>query len=346
MNIEVLPFEHRPRNSIANNLDKINELVDWANLDTHLYASASGERVTVGDASSVKGLTIHGKSIQDGTPTPDEPVPVEVVDGKNLLDVTMTSQTTNGLTFMVNPDKTISVTGTASESTFLTVGSVNLPDGTYRLSGCPEGGSKTTYRLYYNRSSNVVFDIGNGATIIAENEAIVQVRIAIYANVTVDMILKPQIEHGSISTPYVPYGSIGIVIGDTATPIDLQGNVLASLPDGTRDELHIDSTGRVWIEKRVGHTTQAVTDGVTGTVGTDVLSSTGQIADGADIWYKLTTPQTIELGYIDPPAIPSGSVVTVSASLTPEFHLEWWVDDGITTLVNNLIAYIDYKTEG
>ena len=31
MTIESLPFEHRPRNSIANNIDKINELVDWVN---------------------------------------------------------------------------------------------------------------------------------------------------------------------------------------------------------------------------------------------------------------------------------------------------------------------------
>ena len=152
--------------------------------------------------------------------------------------------------------------------------------------------------------------------------------------------------HGSTAMPYVPYGCIGIVVGDTATPINLQGNVLASLPDGTRDELHVDSTGHVWIDKQIGHTTQAITDGVTGTVGTDVLSSTGQISDGADVWYKLTTTQTINLGYIDPPAIPSGSVVTVSASLTPTFTLEWWVDDGITTLVNDLIAYVDYKTEG
>ena len=76
MSMETLPFEHRPRNSIANNLDKINELVDWANQNTHLYASASGERVTVDDASSVKDLTVDGRSVQDGTPTPDAPVPV------------------------------------------------------------------------------------------------------------------------------------------------------------------------------------------------------------------------------------------------------------------------------
>jgi len=283
MTIEALPFEHRPRNSIANNLDKINELIDWVNLDTHLYASATGERVTVDDASSVKGLTVDGRSVQDGTPTPDEPVAVQVVEGP-----------------------------------------------------------------------------------------------------------------------------LSLVIGDASVPIDLQGNTLASLPDGTRDELHIDSVGRVWIEKRTGriltptdvssvNTLTQVTNGARwnidvvgltseeipndstngfcshtpfsrtlglGSLGSHVFTFGGKVyyviegdftASTAVTWvnshqmtiiYPLATPQTIDLGYITTPAIPSGSVVTVSASLTPTIHLEWWVDDSITELINDLIAYIDYKTEG
>lgn len=226
--------------------------VDNALLSLATTKSGSGTAVT-SNGTALESAVVYGQSVQNGTPTPDAPVPVQVVDGKNLLDVTMTSQTMNGLTFVVNPDKTISVTGTASSDTYITVGSVRLPDGTYRLSGCPEGGSRTTYRLYYNRSSAVEFDYGGGVTIIANDEANVQVRIAIYTGTTVDMVFRPQIERGSTNTPYVPYGSIGIVVGDTATPIDLQGNALASLPDGTRDELHVDSAGRVWIEKRVGY---------------------------------------------------------------------------------------------
>ena len=283
MSMERLPFDHRPRNSIANNLDKINELVDWVNLDTHLYASATGERVTVDDASSVKGLTVDGRSVQDGTPTPDAPVAVQVVEGP-----------------------------------------------------------------------------------------------------------------------------LSLVIGDTSVVINLQGNTLASLPDGTRDELHINSAGRVWIDKRVGriltptdissvNTLTQVTDGARwnidvdgltseeipsgstnvycshtpfsrtlalGSLGSHVFTFGGKIyyiiegdftAFTAVTWvnshqmtiiYPLATPQTIDLGYITPPAIPSGSVVTISASLTPTLHLEWWVDDGITALIDDLIAYIDYKTEG
>lgn len=362
MTIEALPFEHRPRNSIANNLDKINELVDWANLDTHLYASATGERVTVDDASSVKSLTVDGRSVQDGTPTPDAPVPVLVVGGKNLLPLTAQTVTNRRVTATVDTTGTVTITGTATGGnaalTIPVASDVPLAnnvdytaqritvsgslDGTFYIRGIDDD----------NQSMHHLFNLANVTerTSRFANNAIVQtIYIVVQENTTIDCVLNVQVEQGSTATSYTPYGSIGIVVGDTATSIDLQGNMLASLPDGTRDELHIDSAGHVWIDKRVGHTTQAVTDGVTGTVGTDVLSSTGQIADGADVWYKLATTQAIDLGYITPPAIPSGSVVTISASLTPTIHLEWWMDDGITALVDDLIAYIayiDYKTEG
>lgn len=39
----------------------------------------------------------------------------------------------------------------------------------------------------------------------------------------------------------------------TTTPIDLQGHQLRSLPDGTRDELTVDSAGNVTLTQRVGH---------------------------------------------------------------------------------------------
>lgn len=337
MTIETLPFEHKPRNSIANNLDKINELVDWANLDSYVWASASGELVTVDDASSLKGLTVDGRSAQDGTPTPDAPVPVQVVGGLSMpsdiawrqggvsISTGIEGSDTNRIhtaMFEIIPGADYIVGVTNSAYNF----SVRLfRNNTFTTSSFVYGDSawKSAAETYNNQDAKfmcVVVRRSNNTIITPSNGA----EVGLHAN-----------------TEY-----IGLQINDTTTPIDLQGNMLASLPDGTRDELHVDSVGRVWIEKRVGHTTQAVTDGVTGTVGTDVLSSTGLIADDADVWYKQATSQTIDLGYIIPPAIPSESVVTVSASLTPEFTLEWWVDDGITTLVNDLIAYVDYKTEG
>jgi len=362
MSMERLPFERRPRNSIANNLDRINELVDWVNLDTHLYASASGERVTVDDASSVKGLTVDGRSVQDGTPTPDTPVAVQVVEGRNFADTSRyaTNSTTeqfsdftqsvsiSGITFSRNEKGQITVSGTAtSNATLYFPLSREIPvDSDVYISGCPNTQFRVTVCATDNSSVAVLSDAGSGAHGLV-SKSINRSRLYIPSGTVIStpVLVSIQVEIGGF-TPFAPYGCIGLQISDTVTPIDLQGNILASLPDGTHDELHVDSTGRVWIDKQVGHTTQAVTDGVTGTVGTDVLSSTGQIADGADVWYKLASSQTIDLGYITPPVIPSGSVVSISASLTPEFTLEWWVDDGITALVNDLITYVDYKTEG
>jgi hypothetical protein len=55
-------------------------------------------------------------------------------------------------------------------------------------------------------------------------------------------------------------------------------------------------------------TTQAVTDGVTGTVGVNVMSSTGQIADGATVLYKGAT--TTESGYVDMPTVPVHAAIS------------------------------------
>lgn len=75
---------------------------------TAVIQSASGESVTVSDASDVNlyGLRIFGKTTQDGVPTPDDPVDlVNVGDGGSItVDVTgendaqsMTVSTPNGL---------------------------------------------------------------------------------------------------------------------------------------------------------------------------------------------------------------------------------------------------------
>lgn len=52
-----------------------------------------------------------------------------------------------------------------------------------------------------------------------------------------------QIEFGEVETAYEPY------VG-TSTPIDLLGNKVSSLPDGTRDELTVDVGGNVVLRKK------------------------------------------------------------------------------------------------
>jgi hypothetical protein len=117
-----------------------------------------------------------------------------------------------------------------------------------------------------------------------------------------------QIELGSIATTFQPYC-------DSTTPIPLPSRGwVASLPDGTADTLTLDGAGKVTWERKTNETTQAVTDGVTGTVGVDVLSTTGQIANGATVLYKLALdiPATEEWGgRVEMPEIPINASISI-----------------------------------
>lgn len=86
---------------------------------------------------------------------------------------------------------------------------------------------------------------------------------------TFDAVLTGQLELGSTATDYEPPNI-------TTTPIDLQGHTLNSLPDGTRDELHIDGGGNVVLEKRVGAATAPTAAGswFWGTAGAGIASFT------------------------------------------------------------------------
>lgn len=92
-----------------------------------LIGTETGNPVTVDDAfpAPLCGLTVYGKSTQDGTPTPDAPVPIVSagdggsvavkVTGKNLLYIPDGSQTGRGVTVTAK-NGLISVSGTATET--------------------------------------------------------------------------------------------------------------------------------------------------------------------------------------------------------------------------------------
>lgn len=66
----------------------------------------------------LRDYKIYGNSIQDGVPSPEEPVEIQSVgDMINLLPfpyITVSSHTTNGVTYTINEDTSISVSGTAT----------------------------------------------------------------------------------------------------------------------------------------------------------------------------------------------------------------------------------------
>lgn len=75
---------------VATTLEEIHDLVEHYVDAPAIVCEASGETVTIGDASDqpLRGLKLYGKSVQNGTPTPENPVEIESVgDGGSVLAV-------------------------------------------------------------------------------------------------------------------------------------------------------------------------------------------------------------------------------------------------------------------
>ena len=80
-------------------------------------------------------------------------------------------------------------------------------------------------------------------------------RITVRPNTTVSGTYHVQLEVGSTVTDWAAPAPTDI------TPVPLSGNSLRSLPDGTRDELHIDREGNCTLAKRVGAATAPTSAG-------------------------------------------------------------------------------------
>lgn len=179
----------------------------------------------------------EGSTAQPWVPPESESCVQVVTAGKNLAIVS---------NFVISASKEVRV-------------STSIKKGTYTISfagGTPDSvGSKLRIR-YYDASGSGLKYIGSipdsGKTYTFEYDV-----SYVYAYANTDFegesnISNFQLELGSTATDYEPPNIT------TTTPIDLQGHTLNALPDGTRDELHIDGGGNVVLEKR---THKSVVDG-------------------------------------------------------------------------------------
>ena len=137
--------------------------------------------------------------------------------GKNLIPYPYyyDSRHINGVDCTINEDKTVTVNGTSTGNVFfqLQAKSCTIPKGSYFLSGCPAGGTGSTYSLYavgYDSSGKEIFrksDYGSGITITNPvDKATLSVIIFILPNTTVNnLTFRPQIEVGTTKTEYEQY---------------------------------------------------------------------------------------------------------------------------------------------
>lgn len=144
----------------------------------------------------------------------------EVIEGKNLLDWSKESQTINGITFTVNEDKSITANGTTTAgAAFILINSNSVYNReilgkSLKFTGCPQGGSESTYNLYLSTwgTTSAVTDYGSGAEInIPSSINGFRVDVAIKPNQTVsNLVFKPMLslDGGEYEPYYIPLKDI------------------------------------------------------------------------------------------------------------------------------------------
>lgn len=166
-----------------------------------IICSATGDgRIHVPDSSNdyLRQLQIFGKTTQRTT------------TGKNLLDHSFNSQTVNGVTLTVADDGSVTVNGTSTANCILLIGTFSFEPGVeYILSGCPSGGSDTTYRMDLRDGDTVTWrEYGDGMVVYTSVEADLDVCIRLHGNSTKfnNVVFRPMIRLASIDDPtYEPY---------------------------------------------------------------------------------------------------------------------------------------------
>ena len=209
-----------------------------------LAGSEIGNPISVDDAfpAPLCGLTVYGRSTQDGTPTPDAPVPIVSagdggsvavkVTGKNLLHLPDGSGTGRGVTITAK-DGLISISGTATETgysaleipPFITSGvailssSIASPMAALVAETWDAVLSQNTAAKMPTTATRLVFIVTQGQTY----------------NLTG---VKVQLELGSPATTYSPYREQLLTL---PTPTGLPGIPVTSGGNYT------DSTGQQWV---------------------------------------------------------------------------------------------------
>lgn len=220
-----------------------------------------------------------------------------------------------------------------------------LPPGSYTVSMLSNEAwwqtASNGNRIYFSKGPMTFMDMQN--TVIGQrcygtftNPVMQEVALTDYTDGIWEKCSDFQLELGSTATPYEPPSV-------TTTPIDLDGNTLCSLPDGTHDELTIDATGAVTLTKRTwsdvfdgtenwqdGTTRYGLNTGATFATTADTVVGDKQMADTLPIVDAVSNSngiKTYSSRWVD------ASVVTMLGDLA---RFKAWLGNNNTTLIYKL----------
>ena len=217
-----------------------------------LVGTETGNPLSVDDAFSAPlcGLIVYGKSTQDGTPTPDAPVPIVSagdggsvavkVTGKNFLNSAFMNLkfSDKGISAKQNSDGSYTVSGTSLANDTIPLWIGGGWANTVPIFTIPPGSYYSNVWIYYN----------DGKTKTGKKDAFTLSKpfritgvayIQPYAiNERYNFIIVPQLELGTTATPYSPYREQLLTL---PTPTGLPGIPVTSGGNYT------DQSGQQWV---------------------------------------------------------------------------------------------------
>lgn len=128
------------------------------------------------------------------------------VANKNYINIENTSKTINGITFTVNSDGSILANGTATDGASYPIQNnfKKFEAGQYFVSGCPSGGSESTYYLIlWNENwASMGSEYGKGKLVSLSNQKVKLHINIMQGTVCNNLLFKPQMEKGTKATDY------------------------------------------------------------------------------------------------------------------------------------------------
>jgi hypothetical protein len=279
---------------LEQDMAEVKKITDNFELFVPKFANtAEGETLVLTDSAdgALQGMTVYGKTTQDGTPTPDAPVPLVSAGDDGAVDVSITrrnllrhavkSVTQNGISIIANDDGSLTFSGTCTAQTVITlVNNLVLPVGTYTIgftNALPTSGIQWVVEDYSIKTGSWVGNLVsmyNGVSksfAHTRSDTIILVYCKIFSGATIDLTLYPQIEVGSVATAYEPYEAPRCFTLSTPNGLPSVGDVY--------DE--IDLERGVYVQR----------------VGKIAVDTVKEVYDDGRVWYTVVRPSSKGKGY-------------------------------------------------
>ena len=338
--------EEAPAGEVVASSNEFLELVEMISNVTNIYASKPAYKSVIqqggvwhsNEVARVRELTITGASEQDGTPSTETPIAISnvgnlVADGEHAGQYAVPVKVSGKNLLSASTVLPITVQdGTG----IIIIADVQLTAGAYRFSIVDDTGAElplnANCQVDFRNASNGVLVVGYNSRKVFEITSEKAESIAIFrftlSSITAHLgnwigktIAGVQLEPGSNFTGYEPYHE------QATTTLYLDKPLRAG-------DTYVAAEGKV--RRAKGYIASYNGE----SVGSDWISTTGELTTGAAVEYTLSTPTEEDVTQLSIPHITEGTTVIACDTTTTPMQMEVDYQVDMTAWVHNIESAI------